>query len=94
MVRARISSKLANVSGPAMNATIGAAFCPVTPGVTSTSTTERAQLGQHADDGERPVTPPSDMPTTTARVDERRDHDRHVGGVARRSSTPLVPLSE
>ena len=78
-VRARISSKSANDSGPFTNAAIAEAFSRFTPGVTSTSTSAPHELGRRAASAIA-VRPPSDMPTTARGVGrERADGDRDVG---------------
>jgi 3-oxoacyl-[acyl-carrier-protein] synthase II len=62
-VRSRISSKLANDSGPLTKEVIADAFSRFTPGVTSTSTSRRTRCGDCALSASE-VSPPSDMPTT------------------------------
>ena len=64
-VRSRISSKLANDSGPAMNEVMADALSRFTPGVTSTITSLRTSSGASAVSASA-VMPPSDMPTTIA----------------------------
>jgi hypothetical protein len=61
-VRSRISSKLANDSGPFTKLVIADAFSRFTPGVTSTSASLRTSAGDCALSASA-VSPPSDMPT-------------------------------
>ena len=71
IVRASSSSKLANVAGPRTKSRIALAFSPVTPGVTSTSTSDRTSSGATSVRAIE-VSPPSDMPTTPRASGARR----------------------
>ena len=78
IVRASSSSKLGKLSGPLMKSAITFDFSPSTPGVTSTSTTERTSSGATAVRA-IVVRPPSDMPITPRAFGrELADGDRDV----------------
>ena len=80
IVRARISSKLANVAGPRTKSVIALALSRSTPGVMSTSTRRADELGRRSARA-MAVSPPSDMPTTARGVrGEHGDRLADVGG--------------
>ena len=95
IVRARISSKLANVAGPRTKSVIALALSRSTPGVMSTSTSLRTRSERRSARA-MAVSPPRDMPTTARGI--RRQHGdrlcRHRwratrrGGARRRTAAP------
>ena len=79
-VRSRISSKVANVSGPDRKAAMSDVLSPVTPGVMSTSRSRGPGRGWRVARA-MAVAPPRDMPTTARASGRQRAHDPgHVVG--------------
>ncbi len=93
-VRARISEKLGKLSGPLTNAVMADAFSRFTPGVMSTSTTERTRSGW-ASVSAIVVAPPSDMPITAFAFGASTSTARATSSaLSCRPSEPFRPPSE